>query len=90
MVHGLAVVLGQRTVAAVGDILAAAVQDHGVVGSDFGTEAYGALGKARGVIEDGALNPVDTTIGGTCLAVFLVTEIAPLQQLIGVPVTRGA
>ena len=35
------------------------VQRDGVVGRNFGADADSALGEARGVVEDGALHPVD-------------------------------
>ena len=72
-------------------VLAIALQCDGVVGRHFSAETRGAFGEARVVFDDGALEPVDTTISRGRYTVFAVSELAITFQLfVGVPVTRGA
>ncbi|MNN07632.1 hypothetical protein D3C81_1204610 [compost metagenome] len=98
LVDRITVGMGEGAVGAASNILAVTVENDGVVSGNFGAHANGALGEARGVVDDGALNPVDTTRGlcsyrwrGVFVAVFHVAEaVVTTTQFIGVPVTGCA
>ncbi|MNO94095.1 hypothetical protein D3C76_857070 [compost metagenome] len=103
LANGVAAFFGQGTVVArawasarcaavVGrQVLAVLVQGDGVVGRHFSADTDSAFGEARVVLDDGALDPVDTTVSRGRDAVFLVGEIGTTFQLfIGVPVTGRA
>ncbi|MNJ50766.1 hypothetical protein D3C77_460530 [compost metagenome] len=68
----IAVAVGQGPVVGAGDGSAPLFQGDGVVGGYFGGETDGAFGKARAVVEDGALDPVVTAVGVVAGAVALV------------------
>ncbi|MNR28286.1 hypothetical protein D3C85_1456020 [compost metagenome] len=80
--------MGEGAVGAALDVFAAAIQSNRVVRGDFSAEADSALGEARGVVQDGALNPVDSTRAVQFFTVPLVLEdAAALLVFVGVPVT---
>ncbi|MNI42471.1 hypothetical protein D3C73_967680 [compost metagenome] len=87
LVNGVAIGVGEGTVGTALDVFAAAIQRDGVVRRHFSAQAYGALGETRGVVEDGALDPVDPATTGLGHTVALILEgAAALLVFVGVPV----
>jgi len=87
----IAVAVGQGAVVWPGDVLGVAVQCYGVVRRYLGAETDGAFGEARGVVEDGALHPVDPARGGLTGTVVVVAEaVIATAKLVGVPVAGSA
>jgi hypothetical protein len=74
-----------------GQVFAITIQCNGVVGGNFSAEADSTFGEARVVLEDSALDPVDTAISRDKCTIFGVLELfATLELFVGIPVTRGA
>ncbi len=84
----VAVVLGQRTVGAAHQVVFVTVQRNGVVYRHLRGKTDSALGEARAVVNDGALNPVDPArVAVDHNAVLFAGELAATaQQFVGVPV----
>ncbi|MNF89493.1 hypothetical protein D3C84_720220 [compost metagenome] len=81
----------RRTAVAGREVFTVTVQGNGVVGGDFGAEAYSAFGEARVVLDDRALHPVDAAVSRVSLTIITIVERrTPLERLIRIPVTRGA
>ncbi|RMU46427.1 hypothetical protein ALP29_200137 [Pseudomonas syringae pv. avii] len=84
----IAVAVCQGTVGAACKVIGVTVQRNGVVQRQFGGETYNALGITRGVVDDGALLPVDTarSLLGDAVIVVAKNLVATLE-FVGVPVT---
>ncbi|MNT37308.1 hypothetical protein D3C72_1734410 [compost metagenome] len=92
LANDVAITVGQGAVVWPGDCRASLFQGNSVVGRNFSGEADGAFGKARTVIEDGALHPVIAAVSvmTSAIAFVVLPERRAGGTLAGVPVAGRA